>query len=281
MKELERARTRALYPRFARRRHCLCHHGMCDDRATTLPAVCRPGPKRPDGRRQRARRSLRSDPRPLRRQHREGGRRARRSAVDHCAERSVRVGSCQSKHPSAAVPDESPISRRLLFAVVRNVARNMRRRAFRRLPHEELSGRPEITDDVPGVDELLARAENELRLIGCVSKLSDIPHGVVRWRMLQELSGDDVARELGLRRRSRGDIALSSEKEALPVRNGSHRLVNPSVRFSAPPRFPIERSSLSTRQEIGSRRRRMEKAIVSLRLSSTNIFGEGHGAYCG
>jgi RNA polymerase sigma-70 factor, ECF subfamily len=90
-------------------------------------------------------------------------------------------------------------SRRLLSTVVRNAARNMRRRAFRRLPHDDLTGGSEIADDVPGVDELLARAEDELRLMGCVSKLSDVQQRVVRLRMLQELSGDDVARELGLR----------------------------------------------------------------------------------
>ena len=90
-------------------------------------------------------------------------------------------------------------SRRLLSGIVRNVARNMRRRAFRRLPHDELSSRPELTEDVPGVDELLARAEDELRLMGCVSKLSDIQQRVVRLRMLEELSGEAVARELELR----------------------------------------------------------------------------------
>jgi len=90
-------------------------------------------------------------------------------------------------------------SRRLLSAIVRNAARNMRRRAFRRLPHDGLQDRPEIADDVPGVDDLLARAEDGLRLLGCVSKLSDVQQRVVRLRMLEELSGDDVARELGLR----------------------------------------------------------------------------------
>jgi RNA polymerase sigma factor (sigma-70 family) len=90
-------------------------------------------------------------------------------------------------------------SRRLLSAVVRNAARNMRRRAFRRLPHDELGGRRDVADDVPGVDELLARVEDELRLMGCVSRLSDVHQRVVRLRMLEELSGEDVARELGLR----------------------------------------------------------------------------------
>jgi RNA polymerase sigma-70 factor (ECF subfamily) len=104
-------------------------------------------------------------------------------------------------------------SRRLLSAVVRNVARNMRRRAYRRLPHEELNGRAEIADDVPGVDELLARAEDELRLMGCVSKLSDIQQRVVRLRMLEELSGGDVARELGLRADHVATLLYRAKKE--------------------------------------------------------------------
>ncbi len=71
-------------------------------------------------------------------------------------------------------------SRRLLSAVVRNAARNMRRRAFRRLPHDNLADGFEIADDMPGVDELLARAEDELRLMCCVSQLSDVQQRVVR-----------------------------------------------------------------------------------------------------
>jgi RNA polymerase sigma-70 factor, ECF subfamily len=107
-------------------------------------------------------------------------------------------------------------SRRLLAAVVRNAARNMRRRAFRRLPHDDLTGSgSEIVDDVPGVDELLARAEDELRLMGCVSKLSDLPQRVVRLRMLQELSGDDVARELGLRADHVATLLYRAKKELL------------------------------------------------------------------
>jgi RNA polymerase sigma-70 factor (ECF subfamily) len=104
-------------------------------------------------------------------------------------------------------------SRRLLSAIVRNVARNMRRRAFRRLPHDELGDRLEIADDVPGVDELLARAEDELRLMGCVSKLSDLQQRVVRLRMLEELSGDDVGRELGLRPDHVATLLYRAKKE--------------------------------------------------------------------
>jgi RNA polymerase sigma factor (sigma-70 family) len=106
-------------------------------------------------------------------------------------------------------------SRRLLSAVVRNAARNMRRRAFRRLPHDALADRPEIADDVPGVDELLARAEDELKLMGCVSKLSDLHQRVVRLRMLEELSGDDVARELGVRPDHVATMLYRAKKELL------------------------------------------------------------------
>jgi RNA polymerase sigma-70 factor (ECF subfamily) len=107
-----------------------------------------------------------------------------------------------------------PDSRRLLSTIVRNVARNMRRRAFRRLPHDELAGRPElIADEVPSVDEVLARVEEELRLMGCVSQLSDIQQRVVRLRMLEELSGEDVARELGLRPDHVATLLYRAKKE--------------------------------------------------------------------
>jgi RNA polymerase sigma-70 factor (ECF subfamily) len=114
-------------------------------------------------------------------------------------------------------------SRRLLSAVVRNAARNMRRRAFRRLPHEELGDQPEIAEDIPGVDELLARAEEEFRLMGCVSKLSDVQQRVVRLRMLEELSGDDVARELGLRQDHVATLLYRAKKELFRCVTGSGR----------------------------------------------------------
>lgn len=104
-------------------------------------------------------------------------------------------------------------SRRLLSAIVRNAARNMRRRAFRQWPHYELSESPELADDVPGVEELLSRAEDELRLMGCVSKLSDLQQRIVRLRMLEELSGADVARELGLRPDHVATLLYRAKKE--------------------------------------------------------------------
>jgi RNA polymerase sigma-70 factor (ECF subfamily) len=71
----------------------------------------------------------------------------------------------------------------------------------------------ERRNGMPGVDELLARAEDELRLMGCVSKLSDIQQRVVRLRMLEELSGDDVARALGLRADHVATLLYRAKKE--------------------------------------------------------------------
>ena len=104
-------------------------------------------------------------------------------------------------------------SRRFLSAIVRNAARNMRRRAFRRLPHDDLTDQPAIAGDMPGVDELLARAEEIVKLMGCVSKLSDVQQRIVRLRMLEELSGDEVARELGLRADHVATLLYRAKKE--------------------------------------------------------------------
>ena len=90
-------------------------------------------------------------------------------------------------------------SRRLLAAIVRNAARNMRRRAFRRLPHEGVTVESELAGAGPGADERLEQAEAAERLHGCVSRLSEVQRRVVRLRILEELSGADAARELGVR----------------------------------------------------------------------------------
>jgi hypothetical protein len=74
-----------------------------------------------------------------------------------------------------------------------------------------------IADDMPGVDELLARAEEEFRLMGCVSKLSDVQQGVVRLIMFEELSGDDVARELGLRPDHVAHAVVPRKEGAVPL----------------------------------------------------------------
>jgi RNA polymerase sigma-70 factor, ECF subfamily len=97
-------------------------------------------------------------------------------------------------------------SRKLLLAVTRNLARNRRRLAATARPHrrdpELLAALP---TDAPSVESLLAAAEEELRLRGCVETLGELQKAVVTLRMLDEADGEDVARTLGI---TRGNVAV-------------------------------------------------------------------------
>ena len=89
-------------------------------------------------------------------------------------------------------------ARRLMTVLVRNAARNMRRRRHRSPGDERLDGAEELPADVPAVDALLLAAEEHVALLGCVSQLAEIQRRVVTMRVLEELSPDEVAGELGL-----------------------------------------------------------------------------------
>jgi RNA polymerase sigma-70 factor (ECF subfamily) len=89
----------------------------------------------------------------------------------------------------------------VLVVIVRNVARNLRRRHHRARPHTtlDLDNRGDGPADArAGVDDLIAAAEERLALAGCVLRLADLHRQVVTLRVLEELSGDEVAARLGL-----------------------------------------------------------------------------------
>jgi RNA polymerase sigma-70 factor, ECF subfamily len=99
-------------------------------------------------------------------------------------------------HPLVDAGDES---RRLLITLTRNVARNRRRLHARAKPH---SGDAALLAALPaaaaGADELIAAAENRIRLHRCVQTLADVQRAVVTLRMLDEVPGEDVAQALGI-----------------------------------------------------------------------------------
>lgn len=102
--------------------------------------------------------------------------------------------------------DDVEESAMLLAVLTRNVARNMRRRAHRSAPHVPIDEREaDHRADDPSADELVERAEEHVRLLGCVSRLAELQRRVVELRMLQELSGAEAARELGI---SPGHVAV-------------------------------------------------------------------------
>src|SRR5215471_5888237 len=95
--------------------------------------------------------------------------------------------------------DEHEDSRKLLVVVARNLARNRRRLAAVARPHaSDATLLESLPAAAPTVEELLAVAEDELRLEGCVASLADMQRAVVTLRMLDDNAGEDVARMLGI-----------------------------------------------------------------------------------
>jgi RNA polymerase sigma-70 factor, ECF subfamily len=93
--------------------------------------------------------------------------------------------------------DEDSI--KLLSVLVRNHARNRRRRHELARPHD--SGDESLallTAEAPPADELIAQAEDFALMVGCVDHLGKLQRAVVSLRMLDEVAGEDVSTMLGL-----------------------------------------------------------------------------------
>ena len=95
--------------------------------------------------------------------------------------------------------DASDDARKLLSAITRNQAHNRRRlAAVARLHDGDAAVLDALADGAPSVEALLATAEDEVRLRGCVEGLGEVQRTVVTLRMLDEVDGEDVARALGI-----------------------------------------------------------------------------------
>lgn len=93
---------------------------------------------------------------------------------------------------------------RLLAAMVRNAARNLRRRHHRARPHVDIEHEP-VAAREPPPDAAIDRARELAQLGCCMAELGDVHRRVVTLRVLEELPGDEVARALGL---SAGHVAV-------------------------------------------------------------------------
>jgi RNA polymerase sigma-70 factor (ECF subfamily) len=93
----------------------------------------------------------------------------------------------------------------LLGGVVRNAARNHRRLHANARPHLELVEGALSDPKLAVAEDLLARAEDHVRLRMCVEELCTVQKAVVTLRLLEEIPGEDVAATLGI---SRGHVAV-------------------------------------------------------------------------
>lgn len=103
---------------------------------------------------------------------------------------------------------------RTLVTMVKNAARNKRRRHHLARPHAEIDAF-EPAGDVAFTDDLLAEAEEHVRLRACVARLCDTQRAVVTLRFLEEQPGEDVAAILGI---ARGHVDVLLHRAKLQLR---------------------------------------------------------------
>jgi RNA polymerase sigma-70 factor (ECF subfamily) len=92
--------------------------------------------------------------------------------------------------------DKPEDAARMLSTIVRNGARNARRRHHHAKPHVDVDETPLTTEATP--DRALDDALTAAQLEGCMAKLGEAHRHVVTLRVLEELSGDDAAAALGV-----------------------------------------------------------------------------------
>jgi RNA polymerase sigma-70 factor, ECF subfamily len=86
---------------------------------------------------------------------------------------------------------------RVLTVIVKNAARNLRRRHHNAKPHVDVDD-VDLGAGTPPPDVALENAITASQLAGCMAKLGDAHRHVVTLRVLEELSGDEAAVELGV-----------------------------------------------------------------------------------
>ena len=113
-----------------------------------------------------------------------------------------------------ALPEDVEAWGGLLVTMVRNAARNRRRRHFRAKEHDDVDAHALVAPGSLATD-VIARAEDHVRLRMCVEELCEIQKAVVTLRMLEEHPGEDVARALGI---SPGHVAVLLHRAKLALR---------------------------------------------------------------
>jgi RNA polymerase sigma-70 factor, ECF subfamily len=105
-----------------------------------------------------------------------------------------------------ALPRDTDDAPKLLMTLVKNHARNARRRQSRKDEGmDAVTGNIEVDQAWKQLDELMVDAEEHLRLTGCIATLKEVQRAVVTARFFEGASGLEVATELGL---TPGNVAV-------------------------------------------------------------------------
>jgi RNA polymerase sigma-70 factor (ECF subfamily) len=102
------------------------------------------------------------------------------------------------QRPDAKELREQPgAAENLLATITRNAARNLRRRHHNARPHVDVD-ETDLAAAAPSPIEALESATTAAQLVGCMAGLAEVHRHVITLRVLEELSGEEAAAELGL-----------------------------------------------------------------------------------
>ncbi|MER2561624.1 MAG: sigma-70 family RNA polymerase sigma factor [Myxococcaceae bacterium] len=105
-----------------------------------------------------------------------------------------------------SLPRDTPDAPKLLATLVRNHARNLRRKHSRRDEGmDAVTGNAEVDSAARQLDELMMDAEAHLELTGCIATLKEVQRTIVTARFFEGASGLEVAETLGI---TPGNVAV-------------------------------------------------------------------------
>jgi RNA polymerase sigma-70 factor (ECF subfamily) len=131
------------------------------------------------------------------------------------------------------LPRDTDDAPKLLTTLVKNHARNLRRKHSRKDEGmDALTGNAEVDTAWRQLDELMVEAEEHLKLTGCIATLKEVQRTIVTARFFEGASGLEVADEMGItpgnvavilhraREQLRGCLESSREHFGLAPRRG-------------------------------------------------------------
>jgi RNA polymerase sigma-70 factor (ECF subfamily) len=111
--------------------------------------------------------------------------------------------------------DDFEESRRLLAVIVRNEARNRRRRHHLSRVHVGDEALESVAESTPTVEDLILEAEEHVAALGCIDKLAEVQRHVVTLRLLEDRPGEEVAALLAT---TPGNVAVLLHRAKLDLR---------------------------------------------------------------